>query len=434
MADTPLAPPSLSKMISSNGATSASSNGMVAHSGAEQTTPPPTTTPDTTPATARPSPATVTPESGSPESQVTHQQHSPFAPPASPSPAADQPDQSAQDTTSNPDNSAAQSAISFVAELRSRGFDVPEGLDDSAALDLVTQQIDEANRLAEQYSASAPGMTPKTPSGRPDPLSAPENNENALPAQPAVGDPASTSASGAGTPPKLSEEARLFAANGLLKRGENGWVAENPAFQGLADEHTRLDAYRQERAHKLLDNTDEFISPYVTKLLEDRTKPLQEQVERLVAQIESRENLTRESEIEQWVDSNADALFVNGDRNQLTPYAQQFNTFASQLEQISEEFGQKLSRADLHNRTLKMMQKAGIQPAAPPPASAPERPEEPRQSFLQAASTSPPFSEKNRLTEYTAATQPTGTPHLPMGPGGTPSLARLIQMKQQGQA
>lgn len=390
------------------------------------------------PATSQPAPPSTQPQAPTQPAQQT---------PTQPTQSQATTTQPAAASTSNSVTPAAQSATStsFVSSLRAKGFDVPEGLDDSAALDLVVQQIDEANRIADQIAAGkAPGMDSRPAPGQPTQPAKPaqqptpqanQNNENALPAQPAVDDSASPG-SAAGDPPKLSEEARLFAANGLLKRGPNGWVADNPAFQALADEHTRLDAYRQERAYKLLDNTDEFISPYVQKMLDARTKPLQEQVEKLVAQLESQANLTRESEVDQWIEQNANALFVDGDRDQLSPYAQQFNAAASEIDSMAREFGQELSKAELHNRTLRQLAKLGIAPEAgqqSQPTQASQAQLEQRQPFLQMAANTPQQNGHNRLTEYTAATQPTGTPHLPTGPGGVPSLARLIAMRRSGQ-
>lgn len=323
-------------------------------------------------------------------------------------------------------------------------------------LDTIAEQIDNANKILDQtrnqQSRPAPQPNQQQPasqySGQPAqpaspynsapnsvrPESAPSlpsNNENALPAQPAAGDPSQA----AGAPPKLSETAQFLAQHGQIYQDESGtWKARTSDFQKQADEYNAVAAHRRLQALRLIDDPDEFLSPIVDSRTKSLFDKLQEKIDALEGQLSSRaqqEQMTAlEQKFENWIAEREARLFQNGDRSALTPEGEKFNAIAQRLEAKAVAKGETPDPAKIRMEAieeLEWMESLGGTTPAPETPAAPQAPAPPKQSFLQQAANAPPRNPHNRLTEIHPAQQPSVEPHIPLGPGKVPSLRALIE-------
>jgi hypothetical protein len=320
----------------------------------------------------------------------------------------------------------------LITAFKQRGFDVPAGMDEVSFLDTISQQIDDANQIRDDFQKRQ-AQQPAQPS-----------LENALPAQPAPVASAQLPSPDAGSF-TLSATALSLQQQGLLKKGEGGiWTADDPGLKSYADEANQLEVSLQNRARQLVTDPNQVLAPHMQKVASEITTPLEARLKQLEDQLATERQQAGDAEVDGWLKQNEQQLFFNGDRNQLAPYGQQYNSFAAQVDGMAKQYGKNLSRGDLHNQTLQMMQAAGvtqqIQPAAPvQPEPQPQVPmqlqyaqqQQPQQSFMQQAATTTPQINGNRLTEYPSQ-QPTGSPQLPTGKGGRPSLAGIIAQQQAG--
>lgn len=323
-------------------------------------------------------------------------------------------------------------------------------------LDTIAEQIDNANKILDQarnqQSRPAPQPNQQQPSSqysgqpvrpaspynsapnsvRPESASSlPANNENALPAQPAAGDPSQA----AGAPPKLSETAQFLAQHGQIYQDENGtWKARTSDFQKQADEYNAVAAHRRLQALRLIDDPDEFLSPIVESRTKAYIDKLQEKLDALEGQLSSRaqqEQMTAlEQKFENWIAQHEARLFQNGDRSALTPEGEKFNAIAQRLEAKAVAKGETPDPAKIRMEAieeLEWMESLGGTASAPKTPVASQATAPPKQSFLQQAANAPPRNPHNRLTEIHPAQQPSVEPHIPLGPGKVPSLRALIE-------
>ena len=328
----------------------------------------------------------------------------------------------------------------LATELRSRGFDVPENMTQQQVIDTLAAQIDEANLIRDERQQQPAGVQaeqqPAALSPHADPAAALHNNAPAAPA-------ASQQPTDLSQPVELSQDARILAQQGLVYQNEDGsWASKNPAFQSFADEHNRLGAWRQAVAMRFMDNPDSFIQERLqtAQLPQNQdVQALQEQVQALTDRLNAGQKATEKAKLSSWVDEHSQSLFVNGDRNQLTPYAQRYNAIAKQIDGVTKQAGQRMSRSQLHQQTLQMLESTGITPEAVPPqpvAAQPHHVPQPQQqqqhqqqTFMQSAAQATPQQPVNRLIEHPAM-QPNGTAP-PTSKFGRPSLAALIEQQKQ---
>jgi hypothetical protein len=321
----------------------------------------------------------------------------------------------------------------LALQLRERGFDVPDDMDQQQVLDTLAVQIDEANRVRDEYQAGLQQQEVKPPlavGGHTDPAAAQNNPQQQQPQIPDLSQPV-----------ELSQDARILAQQGLVYQNEDGsWASKNSAFQSFADEHNRLGAWRQAVAMRFMDNPDSFISERLQNAQLPQSQDvqqLQEQVQALTDRLNAEQQATEKAQVTSWVDEHSQALFVNGDRNQLTPYAQRYNAIAKQIDGVARNAGTKMSRSQLHQQTLQMLDTSGIaidaqnaqqQPIQQQPVQQVQQPIQ-QQTFLQGAAQAAPRNPVNRLVEH-PATQPNGTA-APLSKMGRPSLAALIEQQKQ---
>ena len=97
-----------------------------------------------------------------------------------------------------------------------------------------------------------------------------------------------------------------------------------------------------------------------------------------------------------------------------------------------------MSRSQLHQQTLQMLESTGITPEAVPPQPVaaqphhvpqPQQQQQQQQTFMQSAAQATPQQPVNRLIEHPAM-QPNGTA-APTSKFGRPSLAALIEQQTQ---
>jgi hypothetical protein len=371
------------------------------------------------------------PPSGTGEASAAMQAPPSAYPPVQPAPVPVEPQReqfaAAQQYQQVDTAQPAESSVSqeLTEQFRSRGFTIPDGMTSSEVMDAVSEQLDEANQIRQRASEGgyrpAPGM--QSPQGQP-------SAAQAVPAsQQSVSDRQSQSASPVSTK-KVSDEAQAVARAGLVTRGENGWESSNVAFQQFADELNSYEARRQATLAQLADDPDEFIAQRTRQLglpSQSVIDSLYEEVQSLKAQIREQSTSSVDREFDSWVDQNQSSLFVNGDRNRLTTYAQKYNEFASHVSDLASDMGQELTKGDLHRRTLQLMKSAGQalspQSSGSPQSSAPQP--APQSPFMQMASETPPRSSHDRLVDY-AAQQPTGSSYVPAGRQGLPSFRGIV--------
>lgn len=323
----------------------------------------------------------------------------------------------------------------LAAQLRERGFDVPNDMSQQQVLDTIAAQIDEANQIRDANSAN------QTESGKlqtnVDPASALHNNTPAAPA------PSQQPTPDLSQPVELSQDARILAQQGLVYQTDDGsWASKNPAFQSFADEHNRLGAWRQAVAMRFMDNPDSFISERLQTAQIPQSQDvqqLQEQVKALTDRLNAEQHATEKAQVSSWVDEHSQQLFINGDRKQLTPYAQRYNAIAKQIDGVSKQAGHQMSRSQLHQKTLQMLEGIGVTPEPVPPQQPQQQqqvipqpqqqpPQQP-QTFLQGAAQAAPRNTVNRLVEH-PATQPNGVATT-LSRNGFPSLAALVEQQKQ---
>jgi hypothetical protein len=291
---------------------------------------------------------------------------------------------------------------------------------DAEALDRMSAQVDHANEIRERWAAQqqqSTGAAPSAPGMEPAPA---VNTSQAVPPAQTTGQPLSG---------KVSSEAEALARAGLVTKTAHGWETSNPAFQQFADEHNAAEARRQALAMKLLDNPEAFAKEHLNLPDPTLVEGLQKELAEMKQVLADQAATTSDNEVDSWIDTNANQLFVNGDRTgQLTPYGQKYNEFAGHVQRLAADLGQTPDRLTTHRNVVNLMQAAGqsLQEQAPPPAEVPVPQAAPQtQSFIQQAAQTTPRVHHNRLVEH-AAQQPNGTPAIPMGKRGMPSLQGII--------
>jgi hypothetical protein len=327
----------------------------------------------------------------------------------------------------------------IVDGLRQRNFEIPDGMTDEQALEALADQIDEANDIRNSQTApAAPGMQP-APAKVPTPAAVPS----------------------AGSP-KPSADAERMVQAGLLSRGADGhWVSTNPALQSFAQEYNDFEAYSQATARQMVTDFDGFFQSRTEQLgvaTVDTVTEMQKQIKALQSTLAESSRQQGKSRVDQWAEEHSPALFVNGDENRLTPYAQKYNAFAEQIDSMALQMGQTLDTVQIHDRTIEMLAAAGLNPDQSPqqpaqvagpaqqqnPYAQPQQaaqvqqpyqqpayqPPAPPATFMQQAAQTQPRLQHNRLTEHPAQ-QPNGIPHLPTGKGGKPKLGAIISGQQQ---
>lgn len=323
-----------------------------------------------------------------------------------------------------------------ISEFRSLGYMIPDGMSRKEFLDTVASQIDDANRIREEFEphqtqfAEWVAQQKKTAD--------PQASQNALPAPPATVNPASSSVPAAGSP-TISETTRQLQAQGLLSQGENGfWKTTDPGLQAYAEEANRVVAHHRAIVKQLADNPDQFITTRAQSAFEQFVDPIQKRIEQLESQLAAERQQASDSQVDSWIQQNKEQLFVGGDQSQPTSYAQSYNSFAAIAESNAQSMGQSLSRAQLHEQTLRMLNAAGVssqvQPTAPQ-QPAPQPAPQPQMSFMQQAAVAP-VNGTNRLSQYQAAlpaNQPNGRPQLGRVVNGVPNLRTVMALQASGQ-
>jgi len=307
---------------------------------------------------------------------------------------------------------AAPQRSSVREQLESRQFEVPQHLTtDAQVMDFLAQQIDDSNAAQEQPSAAPPqqgagvASAPLTPASPSEPL-------NPLKY-------------------KVSNEARQLVDAGILAKTEDGWAANVAGIDPrYAAELNTQEAVRIQNARRITEQPLDFFKDAANELgfvRSDDVKALQEELNVLRDERLQERQLTENAKIDSWIDSHADSVWINGDPQQgMAPYGAKFQEMEHKIREWAN--GEPLSRAELHGRTLKLMNDIGFTPesfamqGADQPAA---QESQPASTFMSTVPASQQGAQ-NRLHDH-AAMQPPATPQVTLGKGGWPSLMNHIQ-------
>ena len=218
-----------------------------------------------------------------------------------------------------PSGTQPQASV-FAAAFRNRGFDVGNMTDDEV-LDAIESQIDNANRILDEQKNQSSTAQPTTNS----------TVNNALPAQPATGVSSSVApVTGESKRPQLSPEASALAQQGLITRGEDGfWSAKNPHLQPLADEHSKVDAFKRATIATFAADPEQFIRQQlqqVTAQNHPEIEAMKAKLEAMETQFTAQKTAQQLSLKQQWVQENAASLYSGGTPGgALTPFGEQYN-------------------------------------------------------------------------------------------------------------
>ena len=322
-----------------------------------------------------------------------------------------------------------ESAGGVSAVLQSRGFEIPEGLNEQQVMDTLVQQIDDANSIRDNFEPHREDFNSWRESQQAaESAPAVEASPPAVPGAATTPPPLSAGAAAQ----QLSEHAQILAKNGLVYQTEEGWKAKSPNFQSFADEHNQVHAHRQAIALSFMDDPTGFIQNQMKGLEapdNSDVSALRQELDQVKQHLYAEYQAANESKVDTWIDKHSDHLFENGNREQFTPYAQKYNAIAGRLSRMAKNSGQSISRAQLHDQTLSMLDASGLSldavanPQQPIVAQAQQQ-QASQPTFMQQAAVTPQRATVNRLTEHPAQ-QPSGV-HVPTGKNGRPSLAALI--------
>ena len=307
--------------------------------------------------------------------------------------------------------------------LSQRNFNVPETAQtDDQIADLIAAELDaaaEATRLTEsaEFQAFAQNRD-QFLAWLNSQAQSPQNTQNSQQ------NPSATSPASAANVAQIPDAALTSAiANGyvMMDPQTQKWSARFAQFSAHADAMNARAAKAAEMKAALAADPDAFIQAKVTEALATKTVGQEStELKQLLEELRAERQATQQSQVNQWIEANRTRLYDQS--GQFTPYAKLYQQF----EEVISSAAPNISPLERHNKVLEKLNaaQAAFQSTLPAQGTVPAPQPVQQQSFLSGAARR---NGTNRLSEYQGAASNQVKPQVPVGKGGHPSLAGLIQ-------